>query len=188
MSAADITGVVFVFGELQGDVVVARLAIYFYRVGFGIVFHVVDPCVVARHPLVAHERVRLRVAVFFQQAQVIDARCGRGAGGGEFHGDEFLKKYATPSELLALVNAKKKNNEWRTVYTVNSNSIKFKRPNGSISSIFFDEKGQRTFYKMKLGNGTCYLSYLINEDEKNPYTDDEETTYSHGFIFYYIEN
>lgn len=104
------------------------------------------------------------------------------------YGVEFLKKYATPSELLALVNDKKKNNEWRTVYTVNSNSIKFKRPNGNISSMFFDEKGQRTFYKMKLGSGTCYLSYLFDEDEKNPYMDDEETTYSHGFIFYYIEN
>ena len=104
------------------------------------------------------------------------------------YGEEFLKTIATPSELLRLVDYRKKENDWRTVYLVNSNSIKFKRSNGNISSLFFDDKGQRSFYKMKLGKGTCYLSYIITEDDKNPFMDDEETTYSHGFIFYYIEN
>ena len=104
------------------------------------------------------------------------------------YGVNFLKNIATSSELLKLVDYRKKENDWRTVYLVNSNSIKFKRSNGNISSLFFDDKGQRSFYKMKLGKGTCYLSYNITEDDKNPFMDDEETTYSHGFIFYYIEN
>lgn len=100
------------------------------------------------------------------------------------YGNTFLKTVAVPSKLLSIIDARKKNNEWRTVVRVNSNSIKF----SNNSSLFFDQQGEKSFYKMKLKNGTCYLSYLIASDDSNPFMDSNDDNYVHVFIFYYIEN
>ena len=125
------------------------------------------------------------------------------------YGNIYLKNKITPQKLLFIVNSlKEKNTSWNTVKSVGSNYIRF---NGYKFNIFFAETGEKSFYKMKLGNGTCYLYHAILFDKDSGpkigfYDYDEyddpngnhikysknldNTThelYGHKFTFYYAE-